>query len=60
MLIAGPRAGWLLGDVSPAAVSIATIPVGERKHKAVSNGACHSGNNIVLSRCADLFRFFLL
>ncbi|PSN31668.1 hypothetical protein C0J52_26595 [Blattella germanica] len=47
-----------LGDVSPAAVSVATIPVGERKHRAVSNGACRSGNNAVLSSCADHFRFF--
>ncbi|PSN29279.1 hypothetical protein C0J52_28010 [Blattella germanica] len=47
-----------LDDVSPAAVSVATIPVGERKHKAVSNGACCSGNNAVLSSCADLFRIF--
>ncbi|PSN30149.1 hypothetical protein C0J52_28268, partial [Blattella germanica] len=47
-----------LDDVSPAAVSVATIPVGERKHKAVSNGACRSGNNAALSSCADLFRIF--
>ncbi|PSN40553.1 hypothetical protein C0J52_10413 [Blattella germanica] len=47
-----------LDDVSLTAVSVATIPVGERKHRAVSNGACRSGNNAVLSSCADHFRFF--